>query len=122
MAWFGAMNCGAFICQQQCLRMAKGQPGFWDLAWMPCEVLRESCIWTPQPLPGPKTQGSGLGTHQELGGEQRARVKKGGADRERDWGREERDRVRGFGQELARKRLAVFLLEPDDLGPATWRD
>lgn len=95
---------------------------------MPCEVLRESCIWTPQPLPGPKTQGPGLGTHQELGGdlgscngEQRARVKKGGADRERDWGRE-KDRVRGFGQELARKRLAVFLLEPDDLGPATWRD
>lgn len=39
--------------------------------------------------------------------EQGAQVKKGGTDRERDWGRE-RDGERGFRQELAKKRLAVF--------------
>lgn len=109
MAWSGAMNCGAFICQQQCLGMAEGQPGFWDLASVPCEVLRESGIWTPQPFTGTQDpeswfQDSPAARRSYCGnsGEQGARVKQGGADKERDWDTE-RDGVRGCRQELARK-------------------
>ena len=121
MAWFGAMSCGAFICQQQCLKVAKGQPGFGS--WHGCSVRcsRKAASGHRSLFRGPKTQSPGLGTHQELGGdlgsyngEQGARVKQGGTGRER---------VKGFRQELPGKRLAVFLLEqPAELGPATQGD
>lgn len=91
MAWFGAMNCGAFICQQQCLKVAKGQPGFGS--WHGCSVRcsGKAASGHRSLFRGPKTQSPGLRTHQELGGdlgsyngEQGARVKQGGTDRERE--------------------------------------